>query len=263
MIWKPSPAATYSNYLVNKVFLEAGLPPSVIQFVPGDPEVVVKEALNDREFAALHFTGSTSVFRGLWKEIGMGVGEGRYRSYPRIVGETGGKNFHLVHPSAEIKNAVHQAVRGAFEYQGEGVAGTGWDCRLTVPCRPEMLGFIAALCCFLHLATVQGDVARGDGEDQSRASRAVGELYGSCHVSVSMIFSAPIALMDIYDSGKPGFDKIVGYINKAKEEGGEILHGGSADDSKGYFVQPTIILTKDPKSVTMREEIFGPVVTVS
>jgi 1-pyrroline-5-carboxylate dehydrogenase len=117
-IWKPSPAATYSNYLVHKVLLEAGLPPSVIQFVPGDPEVVVKEALGHRDFAALHFTGSTAVFRHLWKQIGDGVGEGRYRSYPRVVGETGGKNFHLIHKSADIENAVHQSVRAAFEYQG-------------------------------------------------------------------------------------------------------------------------------------------------
>lgn len=119
VIWKPSPAATYSNYLVHKVFLEAGLPPSVIQFIPGDPEVVVTESLNNRDFTGLHFTGSTSVFRQLWKQIGDGVGEGRYRSYPRIVGETGGKNFHFVHKTANVQNAVNQSVRAAFEFQGD------------------------------------------------------------------------------------------------------------------------------------------------
>jgi 1-pyrroline-5-carboxylate dehydrogenase len=118
VIWKPSPAATYSNYLIHKIFLEAGLPPSVIQFVPGDPEVVVKEALESRDFAGLHFTGSTAVFRSLWKQIADGVGEGRYKSYPRVVGETGGKNFHFVHKSADVSNAVRQTIRSAFEYQG-------------------------------------------------------------------------------------------------------------------------------------------------
>lgn len=105
--------------MIHKILLEAGLPPSVIQFVPGDPEVVVSEALNSRDFASLHFTGSTAVFRSLWKQIGDGVGEGRYRNYPRVVGETGGKNFHFVHKSADVQNAVQQSVRAAFEYQGE------------------------------------------------------------------------------------------------------------------------------------------------
>ncbi|KIM25497.1 hypothetical protein M408DRAFT_26055 [Serendipita vermifera MAFF 305830] len=225
VIWKPSPAATYSNYLIHKVFLEAGLPPSVIQFVPGDPEVVVQEALKDREFAALHFTGSTAIFRMLWKQIGEGVGEGRYRSYPRIVGETGGKNFHFVHRSADIKNAVQQAVRGAFEYQGQKCSALS---RLYVPASiwPQFKEQLLA-------ETAKIKVGPSEKWDN---------------------FMGPVI-------GKPGFDKIMGYIAKAKEEGGEVLCGGSGDDSKGYFIQPTIIQTKDPKSVTMREEIFGPVIT--
>lgn len=139
VIWKPSPAATYSNYLIHKVLLEAGLPPSVIQFVPGDPEVVVKESLAHRDFASLHFTGSTSVFRQLWKQIGDGVGEGRYRNYPRVVGETGGKNFHLVHKSADIENVVHQSVRAAFEYQGRFSRFLFWEFYLPLFIRPEVL----------------------------------------------------------------------------------------------------------------------------
>ena len=109
--------ATYSNYLVYKVFEEAGVPPGVIQFVPGVPEQVVGQAIASPDFAALHFTGSTLVFKKLWKDIAQNLDI--YKSYPRIVGETGGKNFHLVHPSAEIRNAVTQTVRGAFEYQGQ------------------------------------------------------------------------------------------------------------------------------------------------
>ncbi|KAG8843589.1 1-pyrroline-5-carboxylate dehydrogenase, partial [Serendipita sp. 411] len=224
--WKPSPAATYSNYLVHKVLLEAGLPPSVIQFVPGDPEVVVKEALDSRDFASLHFTGSTSVFRQLWKQIGDGVGEGRYRNYPRIVGETGGKNFHLVHKSADITNAVQQSVRSGFEYQGQK-------------------------CSALSRVYVSASVWP---EFQEKFLKEVASIKVGPSEQWEN-FMGPVI-------GKPGFDKIVGYIEKAKQEGGEILCGGSADDSKGFFVQPTVILTKDPKSITMREEIFGPVVTV-
>ena len=117
VVWKPSPAATYSNYLVYQILAEAGLPAGVIQFVPGPPAEVVAQAINHRSFAALHFTGSTFIFRKLWKDIAQNLE--KYRGYPRIVGETGGKNFHLVHKSAEVRNAVLQTVRGAFEYQGQ------------------------------------------------------------------------------------------------------------------------------------------------
>jgi 1-pyrroline-5-carboxylate dehydrogenase len=116
VVWKPSPAATYSNYLVYQILTEAGIPPGVIQFVPGPASEVVSQAIQNRRFAALHFTGSTAVFKGLWKSIATYLDV--YKGYPRIVGETGGKNFHLVHKSAEVRNAVMQAVRGAFEYQG-------------------------------------------------------------------------------------------------------------------------------------------------
>jgi len=117
IVWKPSPAATYSNYLVYQILAEAGVPPGVIQFVPGPPPDVVAQAINHPSFAALHFTGSTFVFKKLWKDIAMNID--KYKGYPRIVGETGGKNFHIVHKSAEVKNAVIQSVRGAFEYQGQ------------------------------------------------------------------------------------------------------------------------------------------------
>lgn len=116
MVWKPSPAATYSNYLIYQILAEAGVPPGVIQFVPGPPPEVVAHAIGHPSFAALHFTGSTFVFKKLWKDIAANVD--KYRSYPRIVGETGGKNFHIIHKSAEIRNAVLQSIRGGFEYQG-------------------------------------------------------------------------------------------------------------------------------------------------
>lgn len=117
VVWKPSPAATYSNYIIYKILAEAGLPAGVIQFVPGPPEEVVGQAISHPDFAGLHFTGSTFVFKKLWKDIASNLD--KYKGYPRIVGETGGKNFHLVHPSAEVTNAVNQTVRGAFEYQGQ------------------------------------------------------------------------------------------------------------------------------------------------
>jgi 1-pyrroline-5-carboxylate dehydrogenase len=117
IVWKPSPAATYSNYIIHQIFTEAGIPPGVIQFVPGPPQEVVHQAISHPSFASLHFTGSTHVFKQLWKEIAGNLD--KYKGYPRIVGETGGKNFHIVHASADVRNAVVQSVRGAFEYQGK------------------------------------------------------------------------------------------------------------------------------------------------
>ncbi|KAH9030126.1 delta-1-pyrroline-5-carboxylate dehydrogenase [Lactarius pseudohatsudake] len=225
VVWKPSPAATYSNYLVHQILTEAGVPPGVIQFVPGPPPEVVAQAIAHRDFAALHFTGSTFVFKKLWKDIAANVD--KYKGYPRIVGETGGKNFHVIHKSAEIRNAVLQSVRGAFEYQGQK-------------------------CSALSRLYVSASLWKGGFKDsflEEIAKIKVGPPQDFSN------FLGPVI-------GKPAFDKTTGYIQKAKEAGGEILIGGSADDSKGYFVQPTVILTKDPRSITMREEIFGPVVTV-
>ncbi|KAH9854962.1 delta-1-pyrroline-5-carboxylate dehydrogenase [Lenzites betulinus] len=225
VVWKPSPAATYSNYIIYQILAEAGLPAGVIQFVPGPPEEVVGQAISHPDFAGLHFTGSTFVFKKLWKDIASNLD--KYKGYPRIVGETGGKNFHLVHPSAEITNAVNQTVRGAFEYQGQKCSALS---RLYVASSVWNNGFKEQL-----LSQV--------------AKLKVGPATDFTN------FIGPVI-------GRPAFDKITGYIQKAKDAGGEILVGGSADDSTGYFVQPTVILTKDPKSVTMVEEIFGPVLTV-
>ena len=183
VIWKPSSTATYSNYIIHRILLEAGLPPGVIQFVPGKPEHIVTTALGHREFAGLHFTGSTKVFRGLWKEIGDKVGQGAYKSYPRIVGETGGKNWHLVHQSADVKNAVMQSVRSAFEYQGmfrspspSRMLGAQYVDR------SEVLSTFESLRSFVSVAPVQAAAFGGDREDQSWSLREVGKLYGSSNV---------------------------------------------------------------------------------
>ncbi|KAG2156356.1 Aldehyde/histidinol dehydrogenase [Suillus clintonianus] len=229
VVWKPSPAATYSNYLVYQILAEAGVPPGVIQFVPGPPAEVVAQAISHPSFTALHFTGSTFVFKKLWKDIAANLD--KYRGYPRIVGETGGKNFHVIHKSAEIRNAALQTIRGGFEYQGQKCSALS---RLYVSSSLWSSGFKDLL-----LSEV-AKIKVGPPSDFSN-------------------FMGPVI-------GRPAYDKIMGFIQKAKDAGGEVLIGGvgkaHSDDSKGYFVQPTIILTKDPGSITMKEEIFGPVITV-
>lgn len=225
IVWKPSDAAIYSNYLVHQVFTEAGVPPGVIQFVPGPPAEVVGQAISHPDFAALHFTGSTAVFKKLWKDIAANLD--KYKGYPRIVGETGGKNFHVVHPSADVTNAVMQTIRAAYEYQGQKCSALS---RLYVPSSLWSHGFKEQLL---------DEVAKlkvGPAQDFTN-------------------FIGPVI-------GRTAFEKVTGYIQKAKDAGGEILIGGGSDDSVGFFVQPTVILTKDPKSVTMVEEIFGPVLTI-
>ncbi|KAH9927071.1 delta-1-pyrroline-5-carboxylate dehydrogenase [Epithele typhae] len=224
-VWKPSPGAVYANYITHKIFTEAGVPPGVIQFVPGPAEEVVGQAISSPHFAALHFTGSTFVFKSLWKSIANNLDV--YKSYPRIVGETGGKNWHLVHSSAEIKNAVNQTVRGSLEYQGQKcsalsrvyVSETAWSGGF----KEQLLAEVAKL-------------KVGPASDWTN-------------------FIGPVI-------HRASYDKIMGYIKKAKDAGGEVLIGGSGDDSKGYFVQPTVILTADPESPTMVDEVFGPVLTI-
>jgi 1-pyrroline-5-carboxylate dehydrogenase len=225
IVWKPAPAATYSNYLIYKIFKEAGLPDGVIQFVPGPAPEIVGGAIAHPEFSSLHFTGSTHVFRHLWKQIGNNIEN--YKSYPRIVGETGGKNFHLVHKSADVQNVVNQSIRSGFEYQGQKCSALS---RVYVPesLWPQIKeGLVAE-----HAKLKMGDV-----EDFSNFVTAV--------------------------INQASFDKIKSYIEYAKESAdAEIIAGGNYDDSKGYFIQPTIILAKTPDFKTLKEEIFGPVVTV-
>lgn len=226
VLWKPSPAATYSNYIIYQLLEEAGVPPGVIQFVPGPPADVVAQAISHPLFAGLHFTGSTAIFKKLWKDIAQNLDI--YKSYPRIVGETGGKNFHVVHSSADVENAVFQSVRSAFEYQGQK-------------------------CSALSRLYVSSSVWNSGGFKDKLLKQVAGIRVGSPTKPDN--FMGPVI-------NKAAFDKALSYIEKAKATGGQILIGGTGDDSVGYFVQPTVILTEDPKSVTMVEEIFGPVLTV-
>lgn len=224
VVWKPSPMAIYSNYIVYKILEEAGLPAGVIQFVPGPAEEIVKTAIENRKFAALHFTGSTFVFRQLWKQIVAQIDN--YGGYPRIVGETGGKNFHLIHPSANVTLAIHEAIRAAFEYQGQKCSALS---RLYVPASLWNNGFKEELVKQINSITV-------------------GPVQEFQH------FMGPVIAAH-------SFKKITGFIDAAQKEGGKVLTGGKGDDSKGYFVQPTLIQTENPRSVTMVNEIFGPVLT--
>ena len=225
-IWKPSDYAIASNWLVYNILVEAGLPRNVVQFVPGDPEEVTGAALSHRKFAALHYTGSTAVFRKLYGRIGAGVAEGRYAGYPRIVGETGGKNFHLVHPSADVENAAVQTVRGAFEFQGQKCSATS---RLYVPASlwPAFRE---------RLVRETEDLAVGSPTDFRN-------------------FVGPV----IHEAS---FAKLTGVIDDAKSDPElELLAGGTYDGSKGYFIRPTIYQTTNPAHRLLTTELFGPVLT--
>ncbi|KAK8924932.1 Delta-1-pyrroline-5-carboxylate dehydrogenase [Metarhizium anisopliae BRIP 53293] len=226
VVWKPSDFAIASNWLVYQILLEAGLPKDVIQFVPGNPEEITKTVLAHKEFTALHYTGSTAVFRKLYGAIGQGVAEGRYRSYPRIVGETGGKNFHLIHPSAEIDNAVKHTIRGAFEFQGQKCSATS---RLYVPKSlwPEFKQ---------KLAAEVGKIS-------------VGEPWNHANFCGPVIHAA-------------SFKKLSGAIDEAKADKElQLVAGGKYDSSKGYYVRPTIFETTNPAHKFLSTEFFGPILT--
>ena len=222
-LWKPSASAVHSNFLVFKILQEAGLPPGVIQFLPGNPKNVVQPALKHFDFAGLHFTGSTFVFQSLWQQISQNISN--YRAYPRIVGETGGKNFHFIHESADILSAVNQTIRGAFEFQGQKCSATS---KLFVPENiwPE----------FKYLLISK-----------------LNELKHSENFDFTS-FSGPVI-------NKFAFKKIKEYIEYGKLNS-KLIYGGNCDDSKGFFIQPTIFETDQLNFKLMNEEIFGPVLTV-
>jgi 1-pyrroline-5-carboxylate dehydrogenase len=227
VLWKPSPSAISSNWLIYQILIEAGLPPNVIQFVPGDAVEVTKAVLSHRQFAALHYTGSTSVFRSLYGKIADGVANGKYQSYPRIVGETGGKNFHLVHPGADIHNAAIQTVRGAFEYQGQKCSACS---RAYVP--------KSAWSEFKKTVVAETEALKiGDPSDFSN-------------------FIGPV----IHEAS---FKKLSGAIDEAKNDSElELLVGGKYDSSKGYYIHPTIYKTTNPNHPLLSRELFGPVLVV-
>ena len=228
VIWKPSPSAIASNYLIYKILREAGLPANVIQFVPGDAERVTNVILNHREFAGLHYTGSTAVFRNLYGRIAAGIAEGKYRGYPRIVGETGGKNYHLIHSSADIENAVVNTVRGAFEYQGQKCSASS---RAYIPSslwpsfKPRLVSETSAL------------------------------KVGSPSASFAN-FIGPV----IHQASFNKLQKVIEDAQNDKEL--ELLVGGTYDDTYGYFIYPTIYLTTNPSHHLLNTELFGPILTV-
>ncbi|KAK4453006.1 mitochondrial delta-1-pyrroline-5-carboxylate dehydrogenase [Podospora aff. communis PSN243] len=226
VVWKPSDFSIASNWLLYNILVEAGLPKNVIQFVPGNPVEVTKEVLGHRQFAALHYTGSTAVFRKLYGQIGAGVAEGRYLSYPRIVGETGGKNFHLIHSSADVENAVINTVRGAFEYQGQKCSATS---RLYVPASiwPQFKNRLV----------------------EETAKLRVGSPIDNKNFVGPVIHAA-------------SFKKLATAIDEANKDSElELLTGGTYDDSQGYIVHPTIYQSKTPNHKLFSTELFGPVLT--
>lgn len=227
VIWKPSPSAIASNYIIYKILQEAGLPPNVIQFVPGDAQEVTKIILAHRDFSCLHYTGSTTVFRSLYGKIATGVAEGKYRGYPRIVGETGGKNYHLVHHSADPHNVVINTVRGAFEYQGQKCSATS---RAYIP---------SSLWPTIKPALISETKALKLGSPDSFSN-----------------FIGPV----IHEASFTKLSEVID--NAGRDKSLELLVGGTYDETYGYFVYPTIYLTKNPSHPLLSTELFGPILTI-
>ena len=225
VVWKPARSAMLSNYYVMKLFEAAGMPPGVINLVAGDAAVITSELLTQPSFAGIHFTGSTAVFNSFWKTIGDNMST--YRSYPRIVGETGGKDFIVVHPTADPAAVQTAIVRGAFEYQGQKCSAAS---RAYIPegMWEDLKG---------PLVEETASLTMGDPSD----------------------FSAFVnAVID-----QKAFDKIKSYVDGARaSDDAEIIVGGECDDSDGWFVRPTIIVAKSPDYISMCDEIFGPVMTI-
>jgi 1-pyrroline-5-carboxylate dehydrogenase len=225
VVWKPSNTQIYSAHVIMQILKEAGLPDGVINLVyvsgPDAGEVI----FNHKDFAGIHYTGSTAVFQGMWKTIGANIA--KYKSYPRIVGETGGKDFIMVHKSADAKAVATAISRGAFEYQGQKCSAAS-RCYIPSNLWENVKKYLLA-----DLASMK----MGGTEDFTNFINAVID--------------------------EKAFDSITGYIEKARANSmNEIIAGGKYDKSKGYFIEPTVILTKDPSSLTMCEEIFGPVITI-
>jgi len=224
-LWKPASSSVYSAYYLMKLFKEAGLPDGVINFIPGRGSVVGPTVMASEHLAGIHFTGSTAVFQGMWKTVGDNIA--KYKTYPRIVGETGGKDFIVAHESTPMEVLRTAVIRGAFEYQGQKCSAAS---RVYIP-RSLYSEFKAS-----YVAEV-AKIKQGDVEDFGNFMNAV------------------------IDAG--AFSDITAYIDYAKgRTDAEILTGGGYDDSTGYFIEPTTIVTTDPHFKTMEEEIFGPVVTI-
>jgi len=224
-VWKPATTSLLSNYYLMKIFQEAGLPDGVINFIPGNGALIGKQVLQSPDLAGIHFTGSNNTFNSLWNEVATHLHH--YKSYPRLIGETGGKNFLFVHPSSSAKEVAVNAYRGAFEYQGQKCSAVS---RMYVPesLWPSVKSELLKIC---------SDAKMGDVTDTDNFINAVID--------------------------EKSFDNIANYILYAqKSDDAVVIAGGKGDKSVGYFIEPTIIVTTNPKFRTMEEEIFGPVLTV-
>ncbi|MGB0869323.1 MAG: L-glutamate gamma-semialdehyde dehydrogenase [Flavobacteriales bacterium] len=225
VVWKPSDAQVYSAQVIVDLFKAAGLPDGVINVVYGDPVEISNEVFASPDFAGLHFTGSTYVFKELWKQIGNNIHN--YKTYPKIVGETGGKDFIIAHESANAAEVATAITRGAFEFQGQKCSAAS---RAYVP--KAIWGDVKTI-----LEKQHSEITVGSPEDFSNFVNAV-----------------------IHEGS---FDKITSYIDKAKSANdAEIILGGGYDKSKGYFIEPTVIVTSNPQFETMYTELFGPVITI-
>jgi len=225
VVWKPAPTQIYSAHVIMRIFIEAGLPPGVINLIYGDGPLAGEVIFNHPDFAGIHFTGSTAVFQTIWKTIGTNIH--KYKTYPRIVGETGGKDFVLAHPSADADVVATALVRGAFEYQGQ-------------KCSAASRAYIPQSLWPAVKEKMQRDITSfkmGPVEDFGNFINAVID--------------------------ERSFDKLAKYIDAAKADKTiELVAGGNYDKSLGWFIEPTVIKTTDPYYITMREELFGPVLTV-
>ena len=224
-VWKPAATALLSNYYVYRLFEAAGLPPGVINFLPGNAVAISDRVLADRHLAGIHFTGSTGVFQSLWRTVAANLGD--YRSYPRLVGETGGKDFVVAHASADAAEVATGLLRGAYEYQGQKCSAAS---RAYIPDSlwPEVRDRLVAMI---------GEIRMGDVAD-------FGNFMG--------------AVID-----RKSFDKLSGYLERARGDAdASILAGGGTDATDGFFVEPTLVQAKDPGHVLMCEELFGPVLTL-
>ena len=223
VIWKPASSAMLSGYYILRLLEEAGMPPGVINFVPGNAVEISNILLDSPDLAGIHFTGSTGVFQSMWTKVGQNVA--RYKSYPRLVGETGGKDFIVAHPSADVQELAVAIVRGGFEYQGQKCSAAS---RIYVPTSlwPEVKDRVVAM---------MREIKVGDVADFRTFMGAVID--------------------------RKSFEKISGYLEDARKNA-TIIEGGTASDETGYFVKPTLVQAADPGYRLMCEEIFGPVVTV-
>ena len=225
VVWKPSDHQVFSANVLMDIFREAGLPDGVINMVFGDPEMITNTVLESPDFAGIHYTGSTTVFKNLWGKIGTHID--RYRSYPRIVGETGGKDFIIAHPSANPKEVATGIIRGAFEFQGQKCSAAS---RVYLP--------------------------------QSLAEKIIAEVKSDLK-TISMGSPADFKNFVTAVIHRGAYDRLVAAIEQIKKDQDvEIVAGGGYDDSKGYFIEPTVVLTTNPHYDTMSRELFGPLVTL-